>query len=159
MHPVLKLAILALVVLTLLRPSVRRWFRWRIARNEARRRRTGTALCPVCLRRLPLRRHFCLWCAAPVSGYAATGPIEYVAAQGELYRRAVSRPTTVAVLGLWLLAVPGPLMVLTQALTSGGRISLETLGWLPEFLLPVAIALKATGRYRARTSSTLAGNA
>ena len=104
-------------------------------------------------------RHFCFWCAAPVSGYAATGPIEYVAAQGELYRRAVSRPTTVAVLGLWLLAVPGPLMVFTEALTSGGRISLETLGWLPEFLLPVAIALKAPGHFRDRRSSTLAGNA
>jgi hypothetical protein len=159
MHPVLKLALLALVVLPFLRPSVRRWFWWRIARNEARRQRLGVALCPACVRRLPLRRHFCFWCATPVSGYAATGPIEYVAAQGELYRRGVSRPTPLAVLGLWLLALPGPLLLLAEVLASGGRVSLETFGWLPVYLLPVAVALKATRRFRDARSTLLAGNA
>ena len=159
MHPVIKIASAAIVTLLVLRPPFRRWLWWRIARNEALRSRTGRALCPACARRLPTRRHFCFWCGAPVSGYAATGPVEYIAAQGEMYRRSCARPSLIAVLGLWLLCMPSFFIVAAALIDSHGQLAPESLAWLPVSILPAAIALKATLRYFSTVHAASAGNA
>src|SRR5262245_14991483 len=87
-------------------PRIYRWFWWRFARIAVRRRRPARFVCPVCVRNLNIERDFCFRCGTPLTGFAASGPIPQIATTGEMYRRAVSRPSTTAVVGLWLLTGP-----------------------------------------------------
>ncbi|HWB58916.1 MAG TPA: zinc ribbon domain-containing protein [Chthoniobacteraceae bacterium] len=64
-------------------------------------------LCAKCLEPNDPNANFCVKCGVPLSSYAATGPLEQVFAQGDLYRSAANRPVKFIVfLGVWLLFMP-----------------------------------------------------
>lgn len=102
----------------------------------------GQPICPTCCRPLAGSRHFCQHCLTPLTGYAATGPIESILARGELFRRAVTRPSAVAVLGLWLVACLG-FVEAVAVLRSGAGAGIVLLSGGSTAVL-VAISVKAT---------------
>lgn len=113
-----------------------------------RQQTDATAICPNCCRPLQPSRHFCRHCRTPVTGYAATGPLESILAQGELFRRSVSHPTTIGVLGLWLLALLGILQALGSVIwDERPGVVLLSLGTCT---LALAISVKATKAWRSR---------
>ncbi len=105
----------------------------------------GDAICPCCCRPSTTSRNFCRFCFTPLTTYASTGPIESILAQGEMFRRSVSNPSRIAVVGLWLLVIPvaGPILVSLLA----ERLVGETTFVLGLLALYIAIAVKATGAY------------
>src|SRR5690606_2496321 len=82
-------------------------------------------LCLACLTPNELSAHFCAQCGAPLTSYAATGPIEYILAEGYAYRRAVERPRSLTVvLGIWLLFganVPAALLGIAVGSSEGAE--------------------------------------
>lgn len=47
---------------------------------------------------------FCVECGAPMTSYAATGPLESIFAEGYAYRQAAERPRSfIVVLGIWMI--------------------------------------------------------
>jgi hypothetical protein len=75
-----------------------------------------------------------------------------------MYRRAVRRPSRIAVIGLWLLSVPGILTVASGVIL-GSASSLVVIDWLPFVFLSVFIAVKATRRLLAMDPGTSSGGA
>jgi hypothetical protein len=108
-------------------------------------------LCLSCLSPNSPGANFCADCGAPLSSYAATGPLERIFAEGHLYRRAVAEPKNIlVVIGVWLLfgvtAAYGILPLLD-------RNAAGLPGLLMALLLgPISIAViwKTTSRYLSR---------
>lgn len=127
-------------------------------RRTARKRREapaapveGQPICPTCCRPLAGSRHFCQHCLTPLTGYAATGPIESILARGELLRRSVTRPSAIAVIGLWLVACLG-IVEAVALLRSGAAAGIVLLSGGSAGVL-VVIAVKATSRWRSEKPS------
>jgi hypothetical protein len=108
-------------------------------------------LCLNCLSPNSPVANFCGDCGAPLSSYAATGPIESIFAEGHVYRKAVSEPKNVVVLvGVWLLFAPTvafglmPLFRENEAAWPGAAMAL--------LLVPISVAIiwKTTRRYFSR---------
>lgn len=107
-------------------------------------------ICPSCCRPLTEHRNFCRHCLTPLTGYAATGPIESILAEGELFRRSVSHPTRLGLIGLWLFVVPLALLLLGTLVFHqpvGGLVSSAA-----ALALYAVIALKATRAFIAAHS-------
>jgi hypothetical protein len=63
-------------------------------------------LCPQCVSPVGEGAGFCPTCQTPLSVGAVTSPLQTTFAEGELLRRGMRRPTTLAIVGLSLLALP-----------------------------------------------------
>ena len=71
-------------------------------------------LCPHCLEAVGERSHFCTACGMPLTSYATIAPMEQVWALGWLVSRLLSQPpSTFTVVGVWGLALPSLLIVMT----------------------------------------------
>jgi hypothetical protein len=108
----------------------------------------GTPICPSCCRPIPELVHFCPHCRMPLTGYAATGPIECIATEGELFRRFVTHSSRVALVGLWVLVLVHVGVFVAALATQRGW---APLGYMPNFLVLgifVAFLVRATRRYR-----------
>lgn len=72
----------------------------------------GTPVCPQCMAVNEPDADFCRSCGAPLTAIAAMDPYKQIFAQGWIYRRATSRPTSLlVVLGMWLIFGPAVLVV------------------------------------------------
>jgi hypothetical protein len=61
-------------------------------------------LCVSCMFANETDVHFCAKCGAPMTSYAATGPLEHILAEGHVYRQAAERPSSfIVVLGIWII--------------------------------------------------------
>lgn len=68
----------------------------------------GVPICPHCMAAIEPYADFCRQCGAPLSVLAAMDPYKRVFAQGWIYRKATSHPTSLIVLvGMWLIFAPG----------------------------------------------------
>ncbi len=81
----------------------------------------GNPLCPECLTPFSAGDRFCRSCRTPLSMFAVTSPLETPLAEGELFRRSVRRPTKMALVGLFLLAVPGVVCLAIAIHPAGDR--------------------------------------
>jgi hypothetical protein len=111
---------------------------------------SGPPICPSCCRPLPAQGNFCPDCRTPLTGYASTGPIESIAAEGELFRRSSASPSAFVVAGLWLIALPFLIVVMLAVWEHNLRFGPESLGEVIVATLFVVIAVRATIRYRSR---------
>ena len=111
-------------------------------------------LCLSCLSPNSPVANFCADCGAPLSSYAATGPLERVFAEGHLYRQAVAEPKSIlVVIGVWLLfgmtAAAGivPLFDRSEAGLPGYLMAL--------LLVPICVVMiwKTTARYLSRKAA------
>lgn len=107
-------------------------------------------LCLSCLVPNDPLAHFCANCGAPLTSYAATGPIEHLFAEGHVYRQATERPKNlIVVLGIWIIFG-------SMALTGGAMLFLSgdaTVGYaFGAFLVPISLIIiwKTTRNYLAR---------
>jgi ribosomal protein L40E len=108
-------------------------------------------LCVGCMAPNETSAHFCAKCGAPLSSYAATGPLEHVFAEGHLYRQAADRPASlIVVLGIWMIFGVMALAGVTLILLSGGMGIQERV--LGAFILVISVLLiwKTTHNYCAR---------
>ena len=70
--------------------------------------------CPHCLAVMPPAAHFCTACGMPLTAHAMIGPLEQVWAFGWFINQLLStRPTSLTLIGTWLLGFPGLFIVLT----------------------------------------------
>ncbi len=96
----------------------------------------GIAHCPSCLGIIASQAHFCNACGMPLTMYSTVSPLEQVWAFGWFINRLLSqRPTRLALVGTWVLAIPalaGLIGVATEVLyspgTGGVRFVLESNG-------------------------------
>jgi hypothetical protein len=69
-------------------------------------------LCPDCWTANDPANHFCEQCGAPLTSHASIDPLGRVYAAGHVYRKTVDRPPSrFAVVGMWILFLPGILLV------------------------------------------------
>ena len=74
--------------------------------------------CPHCLREVGERSHFCTACGMPITSHSTIGPMEQVWALGWFVNRLLSQPPSAfTVVGVWLLAFPSLVVVLTVPLS------------------------------------------
>ncbi|MDB6024405.1 MAG: hypothetical protein JWM68_628 [Verrucomicrobiales bacterium] len=95
--------------------------------------------------------HFCAKCGAPMTSYAAIGPVEQLLAEGHGYRQAAERPRKfIVVLGVWIIF--GGTAISGAELLFIGR----DMGWqyvvVGGFFLPVSLMMiwKTTWGYFTR---------
>jgi hypothetical protein len=134
------LALAALAAARALQARLRPYCR----RNALQRHRTVSFVCPCCVRPISMRWSFCRHCRSPISSYAATGPIESILAQGEVYRRAVRSSRRIAIVGLWFLAAPSLAALLLGAGAPQTGFRAERAVVFLFGVLPLAIALRRT---------------
>lgn len=87
---------------------------WRLLPSRKPRRRgvnllrfaEEQPLCPQCVSPIGEGARFCPTCQTPLTVGAVTSPLQTTFAEGELLRRGMRRPTTLAIVGLGLLALP-----------------------------------------------------
>ena len=61
-------------------------------------------VCPLCMATIEPLADFCRQCGAPLTALAAMDPYKQVFAQGWIYRKAASHPTSLIILvGMWLI--------------------------------------------------------
>jgi hypothetical protein len=92
--------------------------------------------------------NFCAKCGAPLTSYAATGPLEHIFAEGHAYRQAVERPRSfIVVIGIWLIfgvmAATGLIMI---AAGGTGALPMAVLGVII-LIIPSVIILRTTTNY------------
>jgi hypothetical protein len=109
-------------------------------------------LCLNCLSPNSPLANFCADCGAPLSSYAATGPLERVFAEGHVYRRAVAEPKSLlVVIGVWVLfgmTVTAGIMPFLLTPDDAGVPGLL----MALLLVPISVAViwKTTRRYTSR---------
>jgi hypothetical protein len=123
-----------------------------LVRNDLRRSRPVRFVCPSCLRGLPLVASFCRFCGCAASSYAATGPIEQIAATGEMYRRAIRHPNLTTLVGLWLLTLAGLLGLVVVARSASEEIPALAISG-SAILLQTSVTHKATRAWLERAKS------
>lgn len=95
----------------------------------------GMELCLSCMAPNDTGVPFCAKCGAPMTSYAATGPLEHIFAEGFAYRQAAERPRSfIVVLGIWMIFV-------TIAMTGGSMMGMSFKTSLPHFALGVFLLL------------------
>jgi|GEM_PF-5853498 len=122
------------------------------------------AVCPNCLTPVVGRAQFCAKCNMPVGAFATLDPIKSIYAQGWGYRRAISSPpSTIVLMGMWLIFAPCTLYTVVQ-LVEFSLISRDDLVYVsPMYLVEMALVLaidavfaiilwRATGNYFRRRS-------
>ncbi|MHC4100527.1 MAG: hypothetical protein ACYTAU_12375 [Planctomycetota bacterium] len=63
--------------------------------------------CPHCYDEVHTLSHFCTTCGMPITSHATIGPLEHVWAWGWFINRLLERrPSTMTVLGTWLISLP-----------------------------------------------------
>ncbi|MCM3877392.1 MAG: zinc-ribbon domain-containing protein [Thermoanaerobaculia bacterium] len=110
--------------------------------------------CPHCFSPIQEGVHFCPRCGRPLTGFAATDPIQSIRTEGELYRGAAHTTRPIVLVGMWLLSIPALLTgVVGVALAKEGFVlALVTAIFL--FGLYGAILYRVTVNYqRARKQS------
>ncbi len=110
-------------------------------------------LCIHCLFPNSLIANFCVECGAPLTSYAATGPLERILAEGHLYRTAVEKPRKPIVLfGIWILFGAMAFTSLMPLLVRGKVTLVDAI--LPGIVFPVCVIViwKTTWRYHVRDS-------
>ena len=97
--------------------------------------RSESQLCLNCMVPNSPLANFCYDCGAPLSSFAATGPMESIMAEGHLYRKAVETPRSwIVIAGVW--------MIFGMMLFSGALpLFIETERRLPGVLLHSAILI------------------
>src|SRR5688572_5809342 len=61
-------------------------------------------LCVNCMTGNDPDDHFCIKCGAPMTSYAAIGPVESLFAEGHVYRQAAEKPRKlIVVVGVWFI--------------------------------------------------------
>lgn len=92
-------------------------------------------LCLSCMEPNDTGVPFCARCGAPMTSYAATGPLEHIFAEGYAYRQAAERPRSfIVVLGIWMIFV-------TVALAGGLMMGMNYRTSLPHFAIGTFLAL------------------
>jgi hypothetical protein len=108
-------------------------------------------LCLNCLSPNSPQANFCSDCGAPLSSYAATGPLEHIFAQGHVYRRAVAELRSIlVVIGIWLVFAPSAAWAL-MPLMEGDQTGV--LGFVtPLLFTPISLLIlwKTTRHYFAQ---------
>ena len=95
----------------------------------------GMELCLSCMAPNATGVPFCAKCGAPMTSYAATGPLESIFAEGFAYRQAAEKPRSfIVVLGIWMIFV-------TIAMTGGSMMRMSYGSSLPHFAMGVFLAL------------------
>ena len=107
--------------------------------------RSEKQLCLNCLAPNSPLANFCRDCGAPLSSFAATGPMESVFAEGHVYRKAVESPRSwIVVLGVWLIF---GMMVFSGAMPLFTGLEAGTPGLIYSLILlpiPVMVLWKTT---------------
>jgi len=115
---------------------------------DATRERGEKQLCLNCLAPNSQLANFCHDCGAPLSSFAATGPIESVFAEGHVYRQAVESPRSwIVVVGVWVLF---GMMALSGAMPLFAGQETGTPGVIYSLILlpiPLLVLWKTTRRF------------
>ncbi len=67
-------------------------------------------LCPSCVKPVHENAHFCPHCGVPLTSFATTDPLQSIRSEGEMVRRAAKNPSTLALVGIWVLFAPACLV-------------------------------------------------
>lgn len=110
-------------------------------------------LCLSCMEPNDTGVPFCAKCGAPMTSYAATGPLEQIFAEGYAYRQAAERPRSfIVVLGIWMIFV-------SLAMLGGSMMGMSYRTSLPHFaigaflaLVSVIMIVRTTRNYLARSA-------
>lgn len=108
-------------------------------------------LCLCCIAPNEPDSHFCVKCGAPLTSYAATGPIESIYAEGYACRQAVEKPRSfIVVLGIWCVFAPAALMGVSILSSLRDWQWKEIAMGLCYTVVPIIIIWKTTRRYMMR---------
>ncbi len=119
-----------------------------------------TIICAACSYENPLGADFCEECGSPVSATANLDPIHLIRSQGLLYRKAaLGRPKLIALIGMWILLLPGIVMIPVLVLATG--LSGQIIWFYPVFemlmwVVGVVILFRATANFLRNGSKNVA---